>query len=753
MKRPLACVGFSMLLSLVFATAYHTMAVCAAVVCFVLFLGALFLKRKYKKRTSFVIVCSITVVLSVLLHCAAVRLYIQPLLNTYADKAVLFTGVIIDEPHTKDKTAFYTVKTDSINGEKKSIKIYVSSNKIVPSRIYDRIEGKAKLEALYESGYGYASYYGARGIFLSAYINTYYDSDYTVIKSEKRPWYVIFSYVRHKAQQTFIKHLDDNEASLCTAMLTGDKQYLRNDVYSSFKSLGISHILVVSGMHLSLIVALFSFLCDNAVKSFFQDNRITRICASSVKILAAVIFAAVSGMGFSVRRALAIIIIMELFHVFDISVDRLNALGAASIILCLNPLHAGDIGMLWSFSCVFALTAFGKSITASFEGFAKRFSNSKVIVYFVRVAAASVTAAIGSLPFAFFVTGTVSPYTVIVNVLTVPFTGVIIICGGAAVIFTLLGLSAAVVPFAFICGIAAKYLLFITSCFLKLPFAAINAGGKFTVFFTILSGIILIAYWFISDDRLYIKPAVIIVCSVLLGIYCAETVTDLDRITVSTLDVGCGMTVTLKHDKDIAVINSYGEKYQYYTIKSELSKYGDILCFIDTAPEKGVYNYSQRITKDFYIKNIYVNTKDKYDDNCSRQRYDEQNIRLAENDYSLGVFENTELEMINTKSGVWIRLYIYSKRILICPLNGDYSELSENERDNDIIILSDIPENFEYNGEYIIISSYENDDLQGINADSISTNGHGRIDLYFNSDDTVGIKQVYTGGVTRYAKN
>ena len=109
--------------------------------------------------------------------------------------------------------------------------------------------------------------------------------------------------------------------------------------------------------------------------------------------------------------------------------------------------------------------------------------------------------------------------------------------------------------------------------------------------------------------------------------------------------------------------------------------------------------------------------------------------------------------MINTKSGVWIRLYIYSKRILICPLNGDYSELSENERDNDIIILSDIPENFEYNGEYIIISSYENVDLQGINADSISTNGHGRIDLYFNSDDTVGIKQVYTGGVTRYAKN
>ena len=171
MKRPLACVGFGMLISLVFATAFHTMAVYAAVVCFVLFSGALFLKRKYKKRTN--------------------------------------------------KTVFYTVKTDTVNGEKKSLKISVSSNKIVPCGIYDRIEGTAELEALYENGYGYASYYGARGIFLSAYINTYYGSDYTVTKCEKRPWYYVFSYVRHKTEQTFIKHLNDNEAALCTAMLTG----------------------------------------------------------------------------------------------------------------------------------------------------------------------------------------------------------------------------------------------------------------------------------------------------------------------------------------------------------------------------------------------------------------------------------------------------------------------------------------------------------------------------------------------------
>ena len=763
MKRPLACVGFGMLISLVFATAFHTMAVYAAVVCFVLFLGALFLKRKYKKRTNFIIVCSITVVLSVCLHCASEKLYIEPILNAYAGQTVHFTGTVTDDPYTKNKTVFYTVKTDTVNGEKKSLKISVSSNKIVPCRIYDRIEGTAELEALYENGYGYASYYGARGIFLSAYINTYYGSDYTVTKCEKRPWYYVFSYVRHKTEQTFIKHLDDNEAALCTAMLTGEKRYLRTDVYSRFKSLGISHILVVSGMHLSLIFAAVSLLCDIAVKRFFSEELANstkiRLSSSAVKITGAVMFAAVSGMGFSVRRALSMIIIIELFRAYDKRVDRLNALGVACIILCINPLHVGDIGMLWSFSCVFSLSAFGASITARFKSFAKRFTQSKIILYFVRIAAASVAAFIGCLPFALFVTGTISPYSVIVNILTVPVTGVIIICGGIAVIFTLLKLSALVVPFTFICGITAKYLIFITSLFSKLPFAVINSGGTICIICAVICGIALTAYWFLNDDHLYIKPALLIVCSLLLGIYSIETVIGLDRITVSTLDVGCGMTVTLKHDKDIVVINSYGEKYQYNTIKNELSKYGDVLCFIDTAPEKGVYNYSQKITNDVYVKNIFVNTSDKFDDNMSRKQYDKQNIRLIESDNSLELFENTSAELIYTNSGVWVRLYIYSKNILICPEGGDYSELDEHMRYNDIIIMSRIPENFEYKGEYVVLSSYgtecmmSNTELQGMNVNSISTNGQGQIDVIFNSNNDVEIKTTYTGGVTRYAKN
>jgi len=762
-KRPLACVGFGMMISLVFAAAFHTMAVYAAVVCFVLFLGALFLKRKYKKRTNFITVCTMTVVLSVCLHCAAEKFYIEPILNTYAEQTVHFTGMVTDDPYTKNKTVFYTIKTDTINGEKKSLKISVSSNKIVPCRIYDRIEGVAELEALYESGYGYASYYGARDIFLSAYINTYYDSDYTVTKCEKRPWYYVFAYIRHKAEQTFMKHLDDSEAALCSAMLTGNKRYLKNNVYARFKSLGISHILVVSGMHLSLIFAAVSFLCDHAVKRFdieeLKDSALIRFSSLAVKIITAVMFAAVSGMGFSVRRALAMIILTELFQAFNKRVDRLNALGAASIILCLNPLHVGDIGMLWSFSCVFSLTAFGSSITSCFEGFAKRSAHSKIIIYIMRINAASVAAFIGCLPFAFFVTGSISPYTIIVNVLTVPITGIIITCGSIAVMLTLLGVSAAAFVPAFICGIAAKYLLFISSCFIKLPFSVVNAGGRVCIICAVISGIALTAYWFLSYDRLYIKPALIIACSVLTGIYCVETIISLDRITLSVLDVGCGMTVTLKHDRDIVILNSYGEKYQYNTIRNDISKYGDVLCFIDTAPEKGVYNYSQKITNDIYVKNILVNTENKYYDDLSQKQYDEQNIELIESDHCLDVFEDTSAELIYTNSGVWIRLYIYSKRILICPISGDYGELNKSKCDNDIIIMSRIPENFEYNGEYIILSSYGKDcvlsgeGLKQINTDCVSTNGKGSIDLYFTADNTITEKRVYTGGVTRYAKN
>ena len=126
-------------------------------------------------------------------------------------------------------------------------------------------------------------------------------------------------------------------------MITGDKQYLSDDVYQAFQRLGVSHILVVSGMHLSIAAAVIYFV----TKSKYDENYIS-IAAECIGIT---FFAVLTGFGFSIRRALVMAILVNASRLFSSKPDILNSLGFAAFLLCLNPLNAGDIGLLWSFSC------------------------------------------------------------------------------------------------------------------------------------------------------------------------------------------------------------------------------------------------------------------------------------------------------------------------------------------------------------------------------------------------------------------
>ena len=246
MKRPFACIGFSMLFSLVFAISVHTAVDVTAVVCFVVSIVLFVLKFSARKNTLSAAVCCLSACIALFGYMAVVKYHVQPITAEYSGKTVTFSGMIVSNPYTNGGNTHFTVKTDKINGESKSLKINVTASSTQPMEMYDFVEGKANLSSEYEGGYNYASYYGARDIFLSCYINTYYDSEYKAIHNDNKPFCVIFNNMRKYIAKTFQKYLPYDESSLCAAIITGEKMYLKDNVYSAFKNLGVSHMLVVS---------------------------------------------------------------------------------------------------------------------------------------------------------------------------------------------------------------------------------------------------------------------------------------------------------------------------------------------------------------------------------------------------------------------------------------------------------------------------------------------------------------------------
>ena len=118
-KRPFAYVGFTMIVSLVFAAAFHTAAPCCAAVCFVLFAVFASVKKITGRKTDIYALCCAVACISMIAYTAAVNLYVLPQVNEFDGKETEFSGMIITEPYSSGSTASFTVKTDTVNGRKK----------------------------------------------------------------------------------------------------------------------------------------------------------------------------------------------------------------------------------------------------------------------------------------------------------------------------------------------------------------------------------------------------------------------------------------------------------------------------------------------------------------------------------------------------------------------------------------------------------------------------------------------------------
>ena len=745
-KRPFACVGFSMILSLVFAAAFHTAAPYCAAVCFVLFVVSVAVKKASHRKTDVFALCCITACISMLYYTAVVNYYVVPLTQKYDGVQTDFSGTLITEPYTSGSTTSFTVMTDEINGEKKRLKLRISTSQAESAHIYDKIEGTATLSSLFEYGYGYSSYYGARSIFLSAYINPYFGSEYRIIHNDHRPFYSVFSDIRKTSSDCFHRYLAYDEASVCTAVVTGDKQYLSDDVYDNFRRLGISHILVVSGMHLSVIAGAAGIVIRSITKNRKLSSLLETLCIWT--------FALITGMGFSVIRAAIMLTISALAWCMYDKSDGLDSLGAAGIILCLKPLNIGDIGLLWSFACTFSILVFEAPLEKYLRK-ALKVQNRKSI--FIPGISVSLSAAIGSLPFLIFYVGAVSPYMIIINILIVPFTGVMIITSLAGALLSLAHLAFAAKPFLLISGLTAKLFINMAEWFASLPFSNLKTDNTRVYIWFFLSVVIATAFY--NMNRKSAVYAVLISALTLAGIYAADTVMSYDMVTLSVLDAGNGMAVTVKQQSDVFLLRADGEKYQYQQIKNELSDFENITCLFDTNYSKyDEYTYYRRILRDSPAEKIVVSTQYKQQNTYAFPHSLGAEVIYTDADITdLEVADPVTVTLIRTAKGVWQNVRIYDKNILICPNGGDYDLLPYQYKNFDYVVMSEMPANMRFTGNQCVAVSAYGGECEKLTANIgnigaiYTTNGQGRLDLKYDGHGKIYVGREYTGGVKRYA--
>ena len=150
------------------------------------------------------------------------------------------------------------------------------------------------------------------------------------------------------------KGMAENTGGVLAAMVVGDRSHLTSTLRSAYRGAGLSHVLVVSGLH----VTIFCGLLDALPHKERERSRAYRRARSLLRAGTALLLVGITGATPSVLRAAVAVWVSSLGVWVGGPADTLTSLGAAGVLMCLSNGYAVyDVGFELSFAAVMGTLA------------------------------------------------------------------------------------------------------------------------------------------------------------------------------------------------------------------------------------------------------------------------------------------------------------------------------------------------------------------------------------------------------------
>lgn len=139
------------------------------------------------------------------------------------------------------------------------------------------------------------------------------------------------------------------------SLLFGNNSFIDEDVLSSYRENGISHLFAISGLHISIFVGIFGFFLDKfKVKTVFKYV---------ILIFFLLFYMFLTNFSMSVLRGCILTILLFINKIFDFKISTVNLLLLTlSIIMFFNPLFINNVGLKYSFLVTLFLIVFSDLI-------------------------------------------------------------------------------------------------------------------------------------------------------------------------------------------------------------------------------------------------------------------------------------------------------------------------------------------------------------------------------------------------------
>lgn len=499
MKRPFALIGIVCFIASVILGYFGVFTV--SVICFsalaVFLLSLIFISPASKK--SFIIYASFAV--------AAVSvsmLFIMKDIDSvsvYNDKTVDFSGTVTSSEYysTYEKLE---IKVNSVNGKKENFYITVYSNEKTGLSDGDKISANAKFTPVNNDKKTVKSMLADK-----IYFNANNMSQLTV-KGENVYYKAVYK-IKQYYKTAVQSYLPNELGAVALGMTIGDRNGMSTYLRNCFNYSGSAHLLVVSGLHLTLWTLIISNFIPVLRKRKFLNMAVT----SAFIIL----YLALTGFSVSVVRAGVMLLILKLAKLLNRASDSLNALGfAISILLIKNPFSVNSVSLLLSMGSTLGLILFagkihdliykskiGKVITKHLFG--RLFADSFAV---------SVSVSVFTLPVFILFFHMFPVFSVISNILIIDLSSVLMILSVLGALAHFCGLFPISKCLFYFSGIITRIIILLAEKIGMLRYSTVAVSSRyfrvFLIFAVVISAILLLILRKRGKAKIIILSAVLI---------------------------------------------------------------------------------------------------------------------------------------------------------------------------------------------------------------------------------------------------